>query len=262
MSTACVPSPAPVTSASWASIRRQLVGYRPDCESSLTACAPAMKSSKRTGAEARWTGRGRTRTHASVMIPSVPSDPMSIRSGEVPAPEPGSRRDSHTPAGVTARTDSTRSSMWVYTVAKWPPARVAIQPPSVENSNDWGKWRRVRPVLAEPSLQPRTGRAGLDARRQRNRVDLQHTIKGLQVDRHHAREVLAPGARLDTADHARAAPERDHRRAGRDGPLERRAHLGLVPRDGPRRPGDGRTGPGRRAPRRCMTGRTRASARW
>ncbi len=58
-------------------------------------------------------GRGRTRTQASVITPSVPSDPISIRSGETPAPEPGSRRDSHTPTGVSARTDSTRSSMWV-----------------------------------------------------------------------------------------------------------------------------------------------------
>ncbi len=68
-----------------------------------------------------------------MISPSVPSDPMSIRSGETPAPEPGSRRDSQTPAGVTARTDCTRSSMWVYTVAKCPPARVAIIPPSVAN---------------------------------------------------------------------------------------------------------------------------------
>ena len=41
--------------------------------------------------------------------------------------------------------------MWVWTVAKWPPARVAIQPPSVENSNDCGKWRRVRPCGRRPS---------------------------------------------------------------------------------------------------------------
>ena len=62
-----------------------------------------------------------------------------MRSGDGPAPEPGSRRDSHTsPVTVSARTDSTRSSMWVGPVAKCPPARVAIQPPSVESSNDCG----------------------------------------------------------------------------------------------------------------------------
>ena len=68
----------------------------------------------------------------------MPSEPISIRSGLGPAPEPGSRRLSQTPLGVSARTDSTKSSMWVCSVAKCPPARVAIQPPSVEYSNDCG----------------------------------------------------------------------------------------------------------------------------
>ena len=83
-------------------------------------------------------GRSRTRTQASVITPRMPSEPISIRSGLGPAPEPGRRRLSQTPRGVSARTDSTRSSMWVPSVAKWPPARVAIQPPSVEYSNDCG----------------------------------------------------------------------------------------------------------------------------
>src|SRR5437660_1477185 len=78
------------------------------------------------------------------MMPSVPSEPASMRSGLTPAPEPGRRRDSHAPEGVSARSDSTKSSMCVRTVAKWPAARVAIQPPSVENSNDCGKWRHTR----------------------------------------------------------------------------------------------------------------------
>ena len=89
------------------------MGYRPDCDSARTAAAPAAKSGNRTPAEARNRGRGRTRTQASVITPRIPSEPISIRSGETPAPEPGSRRDSHTPLGVSARTDSTRSSMWV-----------------------------------------------------------------------------------------------------------------------------------------------------
>ena len=41
--------------------------------------------------------------------------------------------------------------MCVYRVAKCPPARVAIQPPSVESSNDCGKWRSVRPCSASCS---------------------------------------------------------------------------------------------------------------
>ena len=48
------------------------------------------------------------------------------------------RRLSQVPRGVIARTDSTRSSTWVSLVAKWPPARVAIQPPRVAYSNDCG----------------------------------------------------------------------------------------------------------------------------
>ena len=61
-----------------------------------------------------------------------------MRSGETPAPDPGSRRLSQAPLGVIARTLSTRSSTWVHSVAKCPPARVAIQPPSVECSKDCG----------------------------------------------------------------------------------------------------------------------------
>ncbi len=68
----------------------------------------------------------------------MPSEPSNIRSGETPAPEPGRRRDSQAPAKLTARTDSTRSSTCVSTVAKCPPARVAIQPPSVDSSKDCG----------------------------------------------------------------------------------------------------------------------------
>ena len=72
------------------------------------------------------------------MMPSAPSEPIHSRSGCGPAPEAGKRRVATTPRGVTAVRLSTKSSMWVGPVAKWPPARVAIQPPSVECSNDCG----------------------------------------------------------------------------------------------------------------------------
>ena len=68
-------------------------------------------------AVARNTGRRCTRIHAEVMMPRMPSLPIIIRSGDGPAPEPGSRRDSHQPCGVSIRTDSTKSSMWVWLVA-------------------------------------------------------------------------------------------------------------------------------------------------
>ena len=38
-------------------------------------------------------GAGGTRIHASVITPSVPSEPSSRRSGDGPAPEPGRRHD-------------------------------------------------------------------------------------------------------------------------------------------------------------------------
>ena len=130
------PVPAPVVPASSASSSRQFEGCSPDWEISRTALAAAMKSSNSTPQEALNSGRGRTRTQASAIAPRIPSDPISIRSGEGPAPDPGSRRLSQVPRGVIARTDSTRSSMCVYSVAKCPPARVAIHPPRVEYSND------------------------------------------------------------------------------------------------------------------------------
>ena len=70
-----------------------------------------------TEAEALNRGRSCRRIHASVTTPSVPSEPRKNRSGDGPAPEPGSRHDSLIPTGVTTRSDSTRSSMWVCNVA-------------------------------------------------------------------------------------------------------------------------------------------------
>ena len=68
------------------------------------------------------------------MTPKIPSDPIANLSGLGPAPEPGNLLDSIIPEGVTIRVDSTKSSIWVYKVAKWPPDLVAIHPPSVDNS--------------------------------------------------------------------------------------------------------------------------------
>ena len=77
-----------------------------------------MKSAKSTEAPARNRGRGCTRIHASVITPSVPSEPQNSRSADGPAPEAGSRLVWSTPRGVTTRTDSTNSSIWVCSVAK------------------------------------------------------------------------------------------------------------------------------------------------
>ena len=74
-------------------------------------------SANRTEADALNCGRSCSRIHASVMTPSVPSEPRNRRSGDGPAPDPGSRHDSLIPIGVTTRIDSVRSSMWVCSVA-------------------------------------------------------------------------------------------------------------------------------------------------
>ncbi len=114
------------------------MGWRPDCASARAAAAAWWKSAKRAVAAARKTGRSWRRIHASVMTPSAPSEPAKSRSGDGPAPDAGRRRVATVPRGVTTRRASTKSSMCVCSVAKWPPERVAIQPPSVENSKDCG----------------------------------------------------------------------------------------------------------------------------
>ena len=86
---------------------------KPDCDSARTATEPWAKPGKCTPTEARNVGRACTRTQACVITPRMPSEPIRSRSGLGPAPEPGSRRLSQTPRGVSARTDSTRSSMCV-----------------------------------------------------------------------------------------------------------------------------------------------------
>ena len=113
-------------------------GWSPDWATARVAVTAASKESKVTAAAARNAGRSTRRIQASVITPRVPSEPAKRRSGAGPAPLAGSRRVSITPRGVRRRSDSTRSSMWVARVAWWPAARVAIQPPRVENSNDWG----------------------------------------------------------------------------------------------------------------------------
>ena len=59
----------------------------------------ARRRSRRSAPTRRAANVGRScrRIHASVMTPSVPSEPRNSRSGDGPAPEPGSRRDSLDP---------------------------------------------------------------------------------------------------------------------------------------------------------------------
>ena len=83
-----MPSPDSVSRASAGSISRQLLGCRPVWVSARTHSAPPTKAAEAHARRSAEGGRGRTRTHASVITPSVPSEPSSIRSGAGPAPEP------------------------------------------------------------------------------------------------------------------------------------------------------------------------------
>ena len=204
-------------------------------------------------------GRGCTRTHASVITPRMPSEPSSSRSGRRPgAASPAAAATPTRPHGVIARTDSTRSSMCVQTVAKCPPARVAIQPPSVESSNDCGKKRIVSPCSASCASSAGPRDAGLDARRARDRVDLQHAVEARQVERDHAGR-SRPATRGSTPPTTLVPPPN-----GITATSSARRPLQRPPRRRPRcarrrpRRADGRSGRGTRARCRGTSGRRRA----
>ena len=201
-------------------------GCRPDPLSARTHSAPSsnVELHRNLGAmlHPRLDPHPRLRDHAE---DSLRAEEHAI--GAHATPEPGRRRDSHAPLGVIARTLSTMSSMSVHRVAKWPPALVAIQPPSVENSNDWGKWRSVDELLRElgtraPARSPPPGCA-----RSADPVHLEHAGEGAQIDRH--RPVVDPThAQLHTAHHARAAAVGDRRGAHVPAPAEQGFQLLLA----------------------------------
>jgi hypothetical protein len=116
-SRAC-PSVAPACSiASSGSSTRQLLGRRPDWTMSRTASAAAARVGNVTAVDAVCTGRRVTRSHASTITPSAPSEPRNSRSVDGPAPLAGTRSDSIGPDGVTTRSASTNSSIRVGPVA-------------------------------------------------------------------------------------------------------------------------------------------------
>ena len=112
-----VPSSPAARPASTGSRMRQFAGHSLACTIWRTASVPASHVGNTMPAVARNVGRRWIRIHASVMTPRMPSLPITMRSGLGPAPEPGSRRLSHHPLGVSMRIDSTKSSMWVWLVA-------------------------------------------------------------------------------------------------------------------------------------------------
>jgi hypothetical protein len=82
-------------------------------------------------------------------------------------------------------------------------------------------------VRCELFLQAWTGCARLDPGGLRDGVDFQDAVQRLEIDRHDPGIALAD-LRLDAADDARTASERDHRCARGHGPVQDGPHLSLV----------------------------------
>ena len=117
--------------------------------------------------------------------------------------------------------------MCVRCVAKCPPARVAIQPPSVDSSNDCGKKRSVSPCGAScSSIRGPLAPAPMRAAREIGSTS-RTRVERLEVDRHRTVEAVGD-PRLDAADDARAAAVRDDRRVRAAGPLEHGLDLAPV----------------------------------
>ena len=90
-----------------------------------------------------------------------------------------------------------------------------------------GEVAQRQAVLAELSLEDRSGGAGLDPRGAGDLVDLEYPIERLEVDGDDALEA-AVDDRLNAPDHARPAAERDHGGAGAERPLEHGLDVSLV----------------------------------
>ena len=88
-----------------------------------------------------------------------------------------------------------------------------------------GKVAQGQPVLAQLLLQPRPGGTGLDPRRHRLRIDLQHPVEPSQVERD---EGPIPKSSLDPTDHTRPAAEGNDRRPLGLRPAEHSLDLRLV----------------------------------
>ena len=214
--------------ASGASSRRQLAGFRPDCEIARTAPAAARKSSNSTPQETLYSGRGRTRTQASAITPRMPSEPISIRSGR--GTGAGARQPPALPGA--ARGDRPHRLDQVVDVgveggevAAGPGRDPAAQGRVLEGLREVAQGEAV---LAQLLLEPRPGGAGLDPRRERESASTSST----RSRRRRSSETTgrSPSRRLDAADDAGAAAEGIDRGALGLGPAEHRLDLRLVAR--------------------------------
>ena len=175
-------------------------------------------------------GRGLTRTQLSAITPRMPSEPIRARSGrgagagarQPAAPPIPSRGDR--PHGLDQVVDVGVERREVTAGAGGDPAAQGR-----ELERLWEMAKR-QPVLAQLPLEPGPGRARLDPRRKRDRVDLEHA----RSMRRRSRQT--PGDRP-------AGPRRRRRRSCRRRmgttaapsvlrPAQHRLDLGLVARQG------------------------------
>ncbi len=94
------------------------------------------------------------------------------------------------------------------------------------------KMPQGQPVRLELGFERRAEGAALDARGARAAVDLDHPAKMPQIEGDRRLVAGAVDPRLDAADDAGAAAERDHRRLGAARPIDDRGDLGFAARIG------------------------------
>ena len=194
-----------------------------------------------------------------MITPRIPSEPISIRSGLGPAPEPGSRRLS-----IIARrrdgADRLDQVVDVRVERREVPAGAGRDPAAERRELE--RLREVaqrQAVLAQLVLEARAGRAGLDPRRARVRStsSTRSSRRRSIVDR---AGVAVADRGLDAADDAGPAAVRDRRRAApRRTSRAPRPTSRLVARERDHVAARGRSGRGRRARRRGRPCRTRAT---
>mmetsp|Transcript_71673 Transcript_71673/g.205690 ORF Transcript_71673/g.205690 Transcript_71673/m.205690 type:complete len:231 (+) Transcript_71673:683-1375(+) len=163
----CPPLPSRIARDSancWLSISRHEVGLAAagSLATSRIQAAPVCQSGKTTLWYSTTSGSGLTRTTAEVTTPRQPSlprmrpgnwvfaetRPKAVRPPAAEDEEPPPLRCQRAPAGVTTRASTIMSSMLPYLARFIPEARVAIQPPRVENSMESGSMPMVTPCSA------------------------------------------------------------------------------------------------------------------
>ena len=248
--------------ASWrsraASTTRTIESGRPGAApargaTSQRAASPGRNEAARTSRARDAARPGRS---TSVMMPSRPSEPRTSwrRSGPAatpggaagPAARPASRRGRRRTAPRSARSP----------IDCWPAERAATQPPTVERSNDCGKWPSVSPCGAERRLERRPDRAGPERREAARLVEVATARRARRGRRRRPAVVRRPDGHA--ADDARPAAVRDEPRPRVRGARASRSRTSRrVGRVAPRRPARRRAGRSAGRSSRAGSGRGR-----